>query len=257
MPVQPSVPGRPRRYGRGAFLWTTTLLWTAATTPAAAQTPAAGEVRQLVTFTLLPGRYAEVIRLYTERAVPLYEANEHMASFRVFREAESPFPLDLMVVSGFQGMAGMDRSNRELRRLAAAAETSIGGLYGEISALSSGHTDEFVEMLPQLGSGDPTGSPLTAFIWVELLPGAEADYEALVRDELVPLEVSLGRSSATGRFLVSDGWHYLRAVGLGSLADYQSYRAALRDAGVQIQLSRLTDRRREALLVSVRELTIR
>ena len=53
---------------------------------------------------------AEAIALFRDRALPLYERNEPMLSFRGLREVESPEPLDLIVVSAFRGMAGMDES---------------------------------------------------------------------------------------------------------------------------------------------------
>ena len=59
-----------------------------------------------------------------------------MLRFRGFREAESPEPLDLIVVSTFRGMAGMDASNRTPRERAEKANTSMGELYGRIGALT-------------------------------------------------------------------------------------------------------------------------
>ncbi|MEM7415116.1 MAG: hypothetical protein AAF389_06445 [Gemmatimonadota bacterium] len=101
--------------------------------PLGAQVPQEGEVRQFVTFLLQPGQSAEVYRLYREEAIPLYRQNPAMLSVRALREVESPTPLDLVSVSAFDGMEGMDASNGELRRLSTEAGTSIGGLYGQIA----------------------------------------------------------------------------------------------------------------------------
>lgn len=223
----------------------------------AAQTPVESEVRQIVTFSFLPGRMGEAIGAYRERAVPLYERNEAMLSFRAFREVESSIPLDLMVVSAFHGMAGMDRSNTTLRELATAVGTSIGAIYGELGALSSGHTDQFVEMLPALGSGDPSATRLTAFVWYRVLPGRSAEFEDALATEISPLEEASGVPSATGRFLVSDGWDYLRFLGFDSLGDYQEYWTSFGAHPGHSRLSALTTERREVIVASVPEMAVR
>lgn len=120
-----------------------------------AQLPVESEVRQIVTFSFPPGKSGEALAVFRDVAIPLYERDDAMLSFRGFREVESPIALDLIVVSSFAGMSGMDESNSMLGTLAAEAGTSIGAIYGRIGALSSRHTDEFVEMLPALGNGDP------------------------------------------------------------------------------------------------------
>ena len=94
------------------------------------------EVRQLVTFKFSPGKLRDAIALFRDEALPLYEETPPMLRFRGFREAESPEPLDLIVVSTFRGMAGMDASNRTLRERAEKANTSMGELYGRIGALT-------------------------------------------------------------------------------------------------------------------------
>ncbi|MEQ9398706.1 MAG: hypothetical protein RJQ04_06010 [Longimicrobiales bacterium] len=225
--------------------------------PLDAQVPVPGEVRQLVTFTFLPGRSADALELYRSEALPLYRADEAMLSFRAFREVESPVPLDLVIVRGFQGMVGMDASNEGLREIAAAAGSSIGGLYGRISALSSGHTDQFVEMLPDLGAGDPAASRLTAFIWYRTAPGAGADFERRLRRGVVSLEQTWGVPSSTGRFLVSDGWDYLRILGFESLGAFQDYWTRMAASQVGRGLDELTAARREAVLADLPDFRIR
>ncbi len=232
-------------------------LMSAGTVRLHAQVPVESEVRQILTFGFLPGKTAEAVRVYREQAIPLYEKNSAMLSVRAFREVESPVPLDLIIVSAFQGMAGMDASNAALRTLAEQAGTSIGALYGHIGALSSGHTDEFVEMLPALGSGDPSARRLTAFVWYRVLPGEQDAFERLLESAIVPWESSLGVPSATGRFLVSDGWHALRLLGFDSLGDYQAYWTRLRAHPAAGGLDRLIAARREVIVAAVPELAVR
>ncbi len=220
-----------------------------------AQPVSESEVRQIVTFSFLPGKSSEAIRIYREQALPLYVANESMRSFRAFREVESSVALDLMVVSGFDGMAGMDRSNSRLRELAEEESTSIGALYGAIATLSSGHTDQFVEMLPELGSGDASATRLTAFVWYRVLPGRTTAFEAAVLSRVRRWDVPKGISSATGRFLVSDGWDYLRIIGFDSLADYQAYSSGDRRGAKA--MANVTTKRRQVIVSSVTDLAVR
>lgn len=224
---------------------------------AGAQRPVASEVRQIVTFSFLPGRSAEALSIYREVAVPLYEADDAMLSFRGFREVESPVTMDLMVVSSFRGMAGMDDSNAALRSIAERAGTSIGTIYGRIGSLSTGHTDQFVEMLPGLGSGDPSASRLTAFVWYRVPPGDGAAFEealgALIDEQGGPSTAP----SATGRFLVSDGWHYLRFLGFESLGEYQAYRTANRGLPAFARFDGLTVARRDVIVANLPGLSVR
>ncbi len=224
--------------------------------PLAAQIPVGGEVRQLVTFRFLPGRSAEAMRIYSEQALPLYVRNEAMRSFRALREVESPVPLDLVVVSAFDGMTGMDASNEALRRLAAEAGTSIGAIYGAIAALSESHHDQFVTMVPELGTGDPTAERLVALVWYRTLPGEQERFERTLAD-VVAWERSEGIPSATGRFLVSDGWTHLRFLGFDSLGAFQAYREDVDDARGRGYLSSVVALQREAILAPVPEFAVR
>lgn len=224
--------------------------------PVCSQEAGPDEVRQIVTFSFLPGRSADGVRLFREKALPLYEANPAMRSFRGFREVESPVPLDLVVVSSFEGMGGMDESNAALRRLAAERETTIGGIYGEISAIASEHTDQFAEMVPGMGRGDPASTALTAVIWYQVHPDSAAVFEtALIR--LAAFEYDDEIPSATGRMLLSDGWDYVRFLGFESLGAYQTYWqtvTAARDYGL---LAGSTLRRREVILSRIPDLDVR
>ena len=206
-----------------------------------------------MTFSFLPGKSAEAIAAFREQAIPLYEQDEAMLSFRGFREVESPIPLDLIVVSAFRGMARMDASNAALRTLARQAGSSIG-------ALASGHTDQFVEMLPPMGAADPFRQPargLTAFVWYRILAGESAAFEALLEKAIVPWEQANGIPSATGRFLVSDGWDYMRFLAFDSLRAYHDYWSRLRAQADHAAVDGLTAERREVIVAPVAELSVR
>jgi hypothetical protein len=253
------IPPRPRPHTCRAvptLLATLSLLGHGNPTPLAAQAPVPGEVRQLVTFRFLPGRAGDAMRIFAERAVPLYEENEAMRSFRGLREVESPVPLDLVVVSAFDGMAGMDASNEALGRLAAAAGTSIGAIYGGIAALSDRHDDQFLEMVPELGSGDPMVERLVALIWYRTLPGEEERFERTLAG-VVEWERGEGIPAATGRFLISDGWTHLRFLGFASLAEYQAYWDGVDASRERSYLSGVVALQREAILAPVPELAVR
>lgn len=215
-----------------------------------AQVPVASEVRQIVTFSFVPGASADAVDAFREHAIPLYEDDEAMISFRGFREIESSIPLDLIVVSAFRGMAGMDRSNSAL------GEAGIGAFYGQIGPLISGHTDQFVEMLPALGSGDPSSRGRTALVWYRILPGEHDAFEDVLAT-VAAWEKTAGIPSATGKFLVSDGWDYLRFLGFDSLGDYQAYWSTLDDLPGRGGLASLTAERREVIVASVPDLAVR
>jgi len=218
----------------------------------------AGDVLQLVTFAFLPGTSAEALALYRDEALPLYRQNTDMVSFRAFREVESPVPLDLLVVSRFRGMQGMDASNRALRELATLAGTSIGALYGAISDLSSGHTDEFVRIIPELRTGGALGSKrLTAFLRYQTTPGDQERFEALLREHVLPWETRTGVASETGRFMVSDGWHFLRMVSFNSLEEYDAWWHAMRRLDGFRDLEAVLAREQQIILGAVPDLSVR
>jgi hypothetical protein len=226
------------------------------------QVPAAareeGEVRQIVTFDLEEGAMAEAVRLFRERALPLYAANEPMLRFRAYREVESPVSLDLVVVSSFRGMAGMEASNRALAAEAKKQGTTLASLYGEIGALSSGHWDQFVSMDPSLAWGNLDGAELVVLVSVRLLPGSMEGYRALLRDELVPWEEKsaiLG-GSESGSYLLSDGYTFFRILGLSRLGDWQLYLSSLSKQPFSRELDRLTVAARQIVLAPVRELSV-
>lgn len=233
-----------------------TCLGLASATGAAKDLP---EVRQFVTFKFSPGETGEAIRLFRERALPLYEKADAMLRFRGYREAESPVPLDLMVVSSFRGMEGMDRSNDALRELAARNGTSIGELYGAIGALSEHHTDEFVEMDASLSRGDAGAGRLQVFVSIQLTPAGASTYMDLLREEVLDWEDTLGglTGSDSGSFLLSDGFDAFRVFGVESLGAWHDYLRSRRAQDWSSKLASLTVKTRVMVLVGLPELSVR
>lgn len=191
----------------------------------------AAEVRQIVTFLFQPNRAAEAQTIYEQQLKPIYAAIPALQRFRAYHEAESPEPLDLVVVSSYAGMAGMDSANASLRRATWNGGPAV-ALYGVLSGISISHHDQFVEMLPALGDRAITAGGLTVFEYVRVVPGTQGAFEALLRSQVRPFEQEAGlyQWSETGRLLVSDGWDYLRVINIRSLGAWQSYRRRLREA---------------------------
>jgi len=226
------------------------------------------EVRQLVTFKFSPGKSREAVALFRDEALPLYEATAPMLRFRGFREAESPEPLDLIVVSTFHGMAGMDASNRTLRERAEKANTSMGELYARIGALTEHHRDEFIEIDPDLSWGSTDTAPLVVLVSIRIAPGKSASYEALVRDGLVPWEKKLGAEFGAefgakftgcdgGPFLLSSGWDYVRLIGISTLGDWHRYVRDRRSQAFWRALDGLITQSKEIILAPLPELRVR
>jgi len=221
------------------------------TAPARAQVPFPGEVRQIVTLSFVPGAVDEAVEVFREHALPAYRDDPHIRSFRSFREIESSIPLDLIAVSSFEGMAGMDRSNAALGNL------GIGAFYGAILPLTTSHHDQFIAMLPELGRGDPSSAARTAFLWYRIDPGRQPDFQQRVDQTLLPLERELDIPSATGHFLLSDGWHYLRILGFESLGAYQVYHDALARRQGYDALQKLVVARRDVIVTGLAGLRVR
>ncbi len=227
---------------------------------AAMAQPAGSEVRQIVTFKFQPGRSADATTVFRERALPLYVDNAPMLRFRGYREAESPEPLDLMVVSSFDGMEGMDASNRALRESAAKHGTSVGAVYGEIGALSQSHRDEFVEIHDALSWGSRDGAALAVWLSLEIAPGATARFETLLRETILPWEKDLDidlSGSESGPYLISGGWDYVRVLRVGSLGDFHAYLREIREQPWAQELDLLVTSSKQMLLVPVPELSVR
>jgi len=113
-------------------------------------------------------------------------------------------------------------------------------------------------MLPTLGDGDPSEASRTALVWYRVVPGEEGAFEEALGNTVVPWERARGTPSATGRFLLADGWHYLRIIGLESLGAYQAYWTDLRGrSGYDAELARTVLARRDVLLARVPGLSVR
>lgn len=248
-----------RALGYAAFLSIAVL------TSAAAQgkdSASHADIRQLVSFHFLPGRADSAFSIYERLLVPAYRDDAAMLRFRGYREAESPEPLDLVVVSHFEGMAGMDASNRALRQITAGGRP-VFAWYGALSELAQSHRDEFAEMLPELGdpaaaASDTTGG-LVVIERVRVLPAERTSYERLIRARVRAVERAraLVRWSETGRFLVSDGWDYVRFVGIASLADWQRYREAQEKSGAWGEVDRLVVARNTTIVRRAPTLSVR
>ncbi len=219
----------------------------------------AAEVRQIVSFRFLPGKTAEAIQIFHDEARPLYEANGPMLRFRAYREVESPEPLDLVVVSSFRGMEGMDASNIALSEEASRRGTRVGDIYGRIAASSDGHRDEFVEMDPSLSWGEVDGAGLVVLIRLRLAPGRRGSYETLLRERVVPWEKEhhLATGSESGRFVLSDGFDFFRILGISSLEEWQRYVEAVRTAHFAPEIDEWIAESRQVILAPVRELSVR
>jgi hypothetical protein len=182
------------------------------------------EVRQIVTFLFQPGRSAEAVAIYEAQLKPIYTDVPPLLRFRAYREAESPEPLDLVVVSSYRGMVGMDAANEALRRPHASGRSAF-ALYGTLSAMTQSHHDQFVEMLPPIGNPPDDSAGITVFEYLRVAAADQPRFELLL-DPLRRAEQAAGlyRWSEMGRMLVSDGWDFLRIHHMRTLADWQRYR---------------------------------
>ncbi len=234
------------------------LLAAAIATLLASQPPEPPEVRQLVSFRFLPGKTGEAIDLIRERALPLHRANEPMLRFRAFREGESPEPLDLLWVSSFRGMAGMDASNRALSEEAKRRGTTVSEIYGSILSLAAAHRDEFVEIDLALGWGDLESAKLVVLIRIRAAPGRRPDLERLLQHVASWEKGRNGLAGAEGgRFLVSDGFDWFRLLGISALGDWHDYVRDLRSQPFGRDLEECTAESRQVILVPVPELWVR
>ena len=234
-----------------------------ATLPAAlaaqnAPVSVSSDVRQIVTFLFQPGRAGEAIAIYEKQLKPIYTDVAPLRRFRAYREAESPEPLDLVVISTYDGMAGMDAANEALRRPHASGQSAF-ALYGTLSAMTQTHHDQFVEMLPALSDSTADGTDLTVFEYVRVAPGAQARFSTLLFTSIRPFERAGGLYawSETGRMLVSDGWDFVRIYGIRSLADWQRYREQVRYAPRGVELDGLIAKRKTLILRRESRISVR
>jgi hypothetical protein len=228
----------------------------------AAQTPVESrEVRQLVTFRFLPGQTRAALDVYRTGILPIYRGVESMRTVRLLGEVESPEPLDLMVVTHYADMAGMDRANQAMRALPPDGPT-IGQLYQQVADLSLGHHDQFVEVIsPPVSAGTPDGL-LEVLEFVRVSAGAHGAFERQMLQIVHPWEEdqplrSVVPRTETARFLVADGWDYLRTYAVRDLAAWQAYSAARARHPAVYAANRLIEQRKTMILRELPELRVR
>jgi hypothetical protein len=229
--------------------------------PLKAQNTAAttgGEVRQIVTFLFQPGRLADALAIYEKQLKPIYTGLSSLRRFRGYREAESPEPLDLIVISTYDSMSAMDAANDELRKPNATGQSAL-SLYGALSAMTQSHHDQFVEMLPALSDSSTGAADLTVFEYVRVAPGAQRRYPTLLFTFIRPFERerALYAWSETGRMLVSDGWDFVRMFGIRSLGDWQRYRARMLNSPRGAELDALVMARKTIIVRRDSRLSVR
>lgn len=239
-------------------------LTAARTTPLrAAMPPHAGqdvrEVRHLVTFRFLPGQTDTVLSLYGQQLLPIYREVDAMRRVRLLREAESPEPLDLMVVTHYESLAAMDRANQALSR-PVPDRASVGQLYRQIADASLGHTDQIVELItaPAPATLEPQ---IEILEFLRLAPGMGPVFERTVASlqawEQEQAIRDLLLRSDTARVLVGDGWDYLRTYAVRDLAAWQTYSSARLKHGVPVATSRLVEARKTLMLRELAGLRVR
>jgi hypothetical protein len=228
----------------------------------AAQPPVESrEVRQLVTFRFLPGQTRAALDVYRTGILPIYRGVESMRTVRLLGEVESPEPLDLVVVTHYADMAGMDRANQTMRALPADGPT-IGQLYQQVADLSLGHHDQFVEVIsPPATAGTPDGL-LEVFEFVRVAPGAHGAFERQMLQIVHPWEEDqptrqLVPRTETARFLLADGWDYLRTYAVRDLASWQAYSTARARHPAAWAANRLVEQRKTMILRELPDLRVR
>lgn len=225
-----------------------------ATTALTAQPSAdSREIRQLVTFRFLPGQTQAAMDIYRGQVLPLYRETEAMRTVRFLAEAESPEPLDLMVVTHYADMAAMDRANRALSERPPDGGPSVGLLYRQIGDLSLGHTDQFVEVLSTVGPAPPPDKVLDVLEFIRVTPGTGPGFERQVLGVVHPWEQDtpirdIVLRSETARFLVADSWDYLRTYTIRDLASWQAYTTARSRNPAMYSVNRFVEARKTMLL---------
>lgn len=238
------------------------LAWPGSVLRASTQPPLdTREVRQLVTFRLLPGQLQAVLDLYATYVLPLYRETDAMRMVRLFREVESPEPLDLMVVTHYESMAAMDRANQFLSR-PSPDRPPIGQIYRQIGDLSLGHTDQFVELVSPPNLAPTPDRTLDVLEFVRVSPGMGSTFERMMLASVHPWEQEqairdIVIRSETARFLIADGWDYLRTYAVRDLAAWQTYATTRTKQGSWMTASRFIESRKTMILSEMPDLRVR
>jgi hypothetical protein len=219
------------------------------------------ELRQLVTFRFLPGQTGQAMDLYRAQVVPVYRQTDDIRTVRFLGEVESPEALDLMVITHYADMAAMDRANRAL---AARVDdpVPIGQLYRQLSDLSVGHHDQFVEVLTPPAIAPVPDRLLDVLEFIRVAPGMGAAFERMTLGAVHAWEQEtsireLVPRTETARFLIADGWDYLRTYAVADLAAWQAYATARRRHPVTTSAARLVDARKTMILREMPDLRVR
>lgn len=226
------------------------------------QPPAeAREVRQFVTFRVLPGQLLAVLDLYGTHLLPVYHETDAIRMVRVFREVESPEPLDLMVVTHYDSMAAMDRANQAMSRPSPDRQP-IGQRYRQIADLTLGHTDQFVEMVSPPNVAPVPDRLLDVFEFLRVSPAMGPLFERSMLATVHPWEQDQPTRdvvvrSETARFLIADGWDYLRGYAVRDLAAWQTYATARAKHGAWMSASRYIESRKTMILSEMPHLRVR
>ncbi len=218
----------------------------------------APEVRQIVTFLFQSGRSGDAAAVYERQLRPIYTDVPALRTFRAYREAESPEPLDLVVVSSYNGMAGMDSANAALRKPSATGQSAF-ALYGTLGTMTQTHHDQFIEMRPAMSDSANSSATLTVFEYIRVSPGMHAEFERRLRTLVRASErqAHLYDWAETGRVLVGDGWDYVRIFGIRSLADWHRYQRFAHGAVMQAQFARTVAARKTIILRLDPKLSVR
>lgn len=219
------------------------------------------EVRQLVTFRTLPGQTRAALDVYRTGILPIYRGVDAMRTVRVLAEVESPEPLDFMVVTHYADMAGMDRANQTLRLLPPDGP-AIGQLYQQVADLSLGHHDQFVEVISPPSIAPAPDGLLEVLEFLRVRAGGSGQFERQLLDVVHPWEEDQAMRnviirSETARFLLADGWNYLRTYAVRDLAAWQIYSTARARHPAVLVANRLVEQRKTMILREIPDLRVR
>ena len=143
--------------------------------------------------------------------------------------------------------------------LAGAAATAVAGVMPFFAAGVASVPPAATPIRVAGVAGVAVGAGLVVLVRLRLAPGRRADYEALLRERLVPWEkeTRIAAGSDSGRFLLSDGFDFFRILGIENLAAWQRYVEAAREAPFASELDGWIAESRQVILAPVRELFVR
>jgi len=167
----------------------------------------------------------------------------------------------LMLVTHYADLAAMDRANQELAR-PVAERPPVGILYDRLSNMSLGHHDQFVEVLsPPAFAPTPDGT-LDVLEFIRVESGFAESFEQQVLSTVHSWEQQddmrdIVLRSETARFLVADGWDYLRTYAIRNLSAWQAYAAARGRHPAANAVNRMVAARKTLILREIDDLRVR